>query len=149
LLRHISISKKMIASAAGMTGMNHRSPWNPNPMRILIAETDPQLLADMKQTLEQAGYEVTVANNGMGAWPYIAGANPPDLLVTRLHLGPDSPPGTALGLHAHSRHPRIPVVYIPASAEIAKLADSEHGAILVKPFDMSELMAVIQGLVDP
>jgi DNA-binding response OmpR family regulator len=69
-------------------------------MRILIAETDLAFLTEVKLALEAGGHEVIVANDGMGAWGYLAGTTPPDLLITRLHLGLGSPPGTALGLHA-------------------------------------------------
>ena len=34
-------------------------------MRILVAETDSICLGEMKQALEQAGYEVTMAGDGM------------------------------------------------------------------------------------
>lgn len=74
-------------------------------VRILVAETDLECLAAVKLTLEAIGHEVTVANDGMGAWGYLAGTAPPDLLITRLHLGAGSPPGTALGMHAQSRTP--------------------------------------------
>jgi DNA-binding response OmpR family regulator len=116
-------------------------------MRILIAETDLRLLTEMKQALEQAGHNVTASNNGMGAWGYLTSAEPPDLLVTRLRLGAGAPPGTALGLHAQLAHrPPIPVIYIPSDAERAKLADPEHGAVLVKPFALSELVATVHRL---
>jgi DNA-binding response OmpR family regulator len=116
-------------------------------MRILIAETDLEFLAEVELALEQAGHDVIVANDGMGAWGCLAGTAPPDLLITRLHLGAGSPPGTALGLHAQSHHPRIPVIYIPADGERAKLVDPAHGAILVKPFPVGDLVATIQKLM--
>jgi DNA-binding response OmpR family regulator len=117
-------------------------------MRILIVETDLQFLAEMKQGFEQAGHQVTIANEGMGAWGYLTGTDPPDLLVTRLHLGSGSPPGTALGSQAQAHDPPIPVVYIPATAELAKLADPDHGAILTKPFTVAELVAAANRLLN-
>jgi DNA-binding response OmpR family regulator len=116
-------------------------------MRILIAETDLPLLTEMRRALEQAGHQVTVANDGMGAWGYLAGTKPPDLLVTRLRLGSGSPPGTALGMHAQAQHPRIPVIYIPSSAESAKQADAGHGLVLIKPFPVAELVAAVNRLL--
>ena len=116
-------------------------------MHVLVAETDVSFLAEMTQALEQAGHDVTAANNGMAAWDALMSAKPPDLLVTRFHLGPGMPPGTALGLRAHACHPRIPVIYIPASAEHAVHADPEHGAVLVKPFAVTELIATVQRLL--
>ena len=117
-------------------------------MRILVADSDLVFLREMKQGLEQAGYEVIACGDGMGAWGYLAGAAPPDLVVTRLHLGAGMPPGTALGLHAQTRHPRIPVVYIPSSAErAAQHADPQHGAVLVKPFAVTKLIETVDRLL--
>jgi len=115
-------------------------------MRILLAETDLLFLREMKQALEQAGHLVTASMDGMGAWGYLVGTAPPDLVVTRLHLGAGMPPGTALGLHAYWCRPRIPVIYILTNAEAA-YADPEHGAILVKPFAVADLVATVHRLL--
>jgi DNA-binding response OmpR family regulator len=117
-------------------------------MRILLAETDLLFLREMKQALEQAGHLVTESMDGMGAWGYLVGTAPPDLLVTRLHLGAGMPPGTALGLHAYCCRPRIPVIYIPTNAEAA-YADPEHGSILIKPFAVADLVATVHRLLIP
>jgi CheY-like chemotaxis protein len=115
-------------------------------MRILLAETDLLFLREMKQALEQAGHLVTASMDGMGAWGYLVGTAPPDLVVTRLHLGAGMPPGTALGLHAYCCHPRIPAIYIPTNAEAA-YADPERGTILVKPFAVADLVATVHRLL--
>ena len=115
-------------------------------MRILLAEADLLVLREMKQALEQAGHHVVASMDGMGAWGYLAGTAPPDLLVTGLHPGAGMPPGTALGLHAYRCRPRIPVIYIPTSAE-ADYADPEHGVILVKPFAVADLVATVRQLL--
>jgi CheY-like chemotaxis protein len=116
-------------------------------VRILVAETDLLLLAEMTHALENAGHDVTASTHGMGAWDYLVATPPPDLLVTQIHLGPDMPPGTALGLRAGSHVPPIPVIYIPASIELAKHADPGHGAILVKPFAVLELVEAVNRLL--
>jgi DNA-binding response OmpR family regulator len=116
-------------------------------LRILVAETDLPLLVEMKHSLEQAGHDVVVACGGMAAWDYLTGATPPDLLVTRLRFKPGEPPGTALGLYAANQRPRLPVVYIPASLDLAEHADPEHGTVLVKPFAMAELVEAVTQLL--
>jgi DNA-binding response OmpR family regulator len=71
----------------------------------------------------------------------------PALLVDELQLVRSSPPGTALGLRAQARSPRIPVIYIPSNPERAKLAEAGHGAILIKPFALEELLAAVNRLL--
>lgn len=115
-------------------------------MHILLAETDASLLQDMKQAFEQIGHGVIAASNGMRAWAYLTGTAP-DLLVTCIHIGSGMPPGTALGMHAQSRQPRIPVIYTPASLDWAKHANPGHGAILIKPFAIAELISTAQRLL--
>jgi DNA-binding response OmpR family regulator len=116
-------------------------------MYVLIAETDLELLAEMRLALEESGHAVTVTTDGMSAWSHLTGRRRPDLLITRLHLESGTPPGTALGLRAQASNPPIPVIYIPANAESAKLADRSHGAVLIKPFSVADLVMVSSSLV--
>jgi DNA-binding response OmpR family regulator len=116
-------------------------------MRILVAETDSLFLDEMKQALVEAGYEVTTFTDGMRAWDCLVGPAPPDLVITRLDLGSGKPPGTALGLYAQSCHPRIPVIYVPAGTGRAEHADPGHGAVLVKPFPITDLVKTAHRLL--
>jgi DNA-binding response OmpR family regulator len=115
-------------------------------MRILIAETDLVLLAEMRQALGGAGHTVIPCTDGLRAWDRLVGNSPPDLLITRCELGAGMPPGTALGLRAQCSHPRIPVIYIPGSIERAERVDPEHGTVLVKPFTAADLVATVTRL---
>ena len=117
-------------------------------MHILVAETDSDFLHKMQHALQKAGYEVSVADNGMTAWQHLTSPAPPDLLVTRFRLSAGKPPGTALGAHAYSCQPPIPVVYIPANVDQAKYADPEHGIVLIKPFNLADLVATVRHLLD-
>jgi DNA-binding response OmpR family regulator len=115
-------------------------------MRILMAESDLQFLAEMKPALEKAGHKVITASDGWMGWSLLTGPAPPALLITGLHLGTGAPPGTALGLRAHAHRPRIPVVYVPTTPELAKLAHPDHGAVLSRPFVGAHLVALVHRL---
>lgn len=116
-------------------------------MRILVAEPNLLLLAQIEDALKQAGYDVIKCSDGMGAWTVLNDAAP-DLLVTCIDLGKGTPPGTALGLRAYSFQPPIPVIYTPASVDDAAHAENEHGHVLVKPFPVSELVATVGHLLN-
>jgi hypothetical protein len=83
--------------------------------------------------------------NGMEAWDYLANTALPDRLITSIDLGSGMPPGTALGMQAHSS--KVPVIYIPETAEKAEHADPDHGAVLVRPFDVRSLVEAAQRLM--
>lgn len=117
-------------------------------MHTLIAETDLVFLAETRSAFEKAGHHVTICTDGMQAWDCLVDGSPPDLLVTRLDLGAGTPPGTALGLYARSCDPPVQVIYIPANAERAQLANSDHGAVLVKPFSPAELIQTAHRLLE-
>jgi DNA-binding response OmpR family regulator len=116
-------------------------------MYVLIAETDLELLADIRLALEESGHAVTVTTDGMSAWSHLVGRRRPDLLITRLHLGSGTPPGTALGLRAQASNPPIPVIYIRAKTERAEYVDRSHGAVLIKPFSVADLVIVSASLI--
>lgn len=116
-------------------------------MHILIAETNLIFLAEIRSAFEDAGYLVTTSVDGMEAWTCLVSARPLDLLVTRFDLGLGKPPGTALGMYAQSHDPPIPVIYMPASLARAEYADSEHGAVLVKPFSPTDLVQTANRLL--
>jgi DNA-binding response OmpR family regulator len=118
-----------------------------NSIHVLIAETDLELLDEMRLALEEAGHTVTAVTNGMSAWGHMTARRRLDLLITRLHLGAGAPPGTALGLCAQANDPPIPVLYIPADAEGVEFADPSHGAVLIKPFSVADLVMVASSLV--
>ena len=117
-------------------------------MRILIAESNLQLLAQMRHALGEAGYSVLGASDVWLALGFLTGPAPPNLLVTGLPLGSGSQPGTVLSMRAQAQRPRIPVLYVPATSELAKFANPDHGAVLIKPFAASEFVATVSRLLE-
>ena len=107
-------------------------------MRVLLAETDAALAAELQHAFEANGGTVTAVSSSLAAWDLLA-KDPPDLLVTRLAFGVGQVPGTALGAVASSK--RIPVIYMPSDAARAADAHAEHGAVLIKPFSGAALVA--------
>jgi DNA-binding response OmpR family regulator len=114
-------------------------------MKVLLVEND-ELSADaLGYALEHAGFDVTVMCSPLQAWDHLSRNNRIDLLVTRLSFGPGQIPGTAIGARAWSNG--VPVIYIPATRELATHAVEEHGAVLVKPFAAFTLVTTAQRVV--
>ena len=116
-------------------------------MRILIADTNETFLAAVALALRRAGHKVLTASNGMQAWDYLlATAGRPDILITDIHLGVGSPPGSALGLRARAYQPPLPVIYVPSSPDFAAYADLEHGVVLPQPVAVIDVVNAVKRL---
>jgi DNA-binding response OmpR family regulator len=115
-------------------------------MRILIADDDRVSTTLLGRTLEQWGFEVMVAHDGVTAWERIAGDAPPalaivDWMMPRLD-------GVELCRRIRAAVLPSPVYVILLTARTSRqdlVAGLEAGAddYLTKPFDPDELRARI------
>ena len=113
-------------------------------MKVLIAETDVIFAAKAQLALEQAGCQVVVTEDPFRAWDLLQ-SDRPDLLITRIVFGAGKVPGTALGARAYAD--KIRVIYAPLGADAAVHASDEHGAVLIRPIAITELVATAQRLL--
>ncbi|GAB4385998.1 MAG: hypothetical protein Kow00121_51710 [Elainellaceae cyanobacterium] len=116
-------------------------------MRILLVEDDLHLAESLSEALEAQQYVVDVVRDGESAWRYI-NTLPYDLTlldVTLPYLD-----GLSLCHRMRSSGCHLPVLMLTArdtsSDKVAGL-DSGADAYMVKPFDLSELMAQIRALL--
>jgi two-component system, OmpR family, response regulator len=116
-------------------------------MRLLLAEDDPALGPGLKRNLEQSGFAVDLARNGVDAQA-LGDTEPYDAIV--LDLGLPGRDGLHVLRHWRGRGNRVPVVILTArGAWQEKVAGFQAGAddYLAKPFHTQELMARIQAVV--
>jgi sigma-B regulation protein RsbU (phosphoserine phosphatase) len=115
-------------------------------VRILIADDDRMSTMMLGRTLEQWGFDVVVAHDGVAAWERIAGDKPPELaIVDWMMPGID---GIELCRRIRATPPRSPVYVILLTARTSRqdlVLGLEAGAddYLTKPFDPDELRARI------
>jgi len=114
---------------------------------VLVVEDDGDLRELLVLALEQRGYAPTPAENGVEALVCLQFAPPPALILLNLHM-PIMPGSELLELiRLDERLARIPVVIVtgaPVPLEVGRAAD----AVLPKPFDLEDLWALIDGLID-
>ena len=110
--------------------------------KILIADDDKQFLTAVSLRLENAGYEVIKAGDGMTAIKLAAETNP-DLLILDVHM-PSGDGFTSLEImDRHSNLHTLPVIYITGDKTEDTANNAErHGALAVlqKPIEMQELL---------
>ena len=117
--------------------------------KILITEDSPTILAVIKETLEEAGYDVVTAVDGQEAIDK-AKSQKPDLLVLDLMLPKIDGYKVCAMLKFDKNFKNMPVIILTARAgEVdKKLSDEVHAdAYLIKPVDPKRLIAKVKELL--
>ena len=120
--------------------------------RILVVDDDGAILDLLRLLLESEGYAVTTAASFQQARAAIA-AGPPDLVLSDVRL-PDAAPFALLDeLAADPATAALPVLVCSGAArEIEQAAERlahTESAVLLKPFDIDDLLATVSRLLAP
>jgi two-component system OmpR family response regulator len=116
-------------------------------MRVLIAEDEPTLAAQLRDALAAAGYAVDVTDNGRDAH-FLGSEEPYDAVV--LDLGLPVLDGLSVLRRWRAEGRTMPVLILTArDAWHEKVAGIDAGAddYLAKPFHMEELLARLRALI--
>jgi DNA-binding response OmpR family regulator len=116
-------------------------------MRLLIAEDDPVLGADLKRALERAGYAADWARTGEEA---IAAVAAQSYTLILLDLGLPETSGIEALRAIRRQRQTLPIIIVTAQDRAAqKVAGLDAGAddYVVKPFDLEELLARIRARI--
>lgn len=120
-------------------------PASPSPKkRVLFVEDEDSLRSSYKRFFADR-YEMAFAGSGSEGLAELETFNP-DVLVLDLRL-PDTD-GVALLQRIRQTRGSLPVIVTTAYMSMAPLMsvlDLEHSAYLLKPFDLNELAARIDG----
>ncbi len=116
-------------------------------MRLLLVEDDPRVARLVRQALVEAGYETTVAGDGLAALD-LAEDGDYDLIILDILL----PRLDGLGVCRRLREQRVrtPILMLTARDQVPdRVRGLDAGAddYLVKPFAVEELLARIRALL--
>jgi CheY-like chemotaxis protein len=113
-------------------------------MKILVIEDDP-FIRDMAVTeLEDAGYQVMEAASGGQALRLLQAGIAVDALLTDVRM-PEAT-GWEVAQAYRERFPELPVLYVTGYAE--QMQPVTGGIILSKPYKMSQVISLLNGLPD-
>ncbi len=124
------------------------APMGPRKKRILVCDDDPVILRLLQVNLELEGFDVLSANNGSEAVE-VAIAEDPDLVILDIMMPKMDGYEACEKIKENDRTKDTPIIFLSAKAQ---LADIERGTAsgvseyLTKPFDPSELVALINRL---
>ena len=112
---------------------------------VLVVDDDPRILRMVCTFLKADGYDVVTAEDGSTALDAIA-KGPPALVLLDLNL-PDIN-GDEVFSRARATGYHGPIVLISADMRAQQIAGSLGAAFLEKPFDPSDLFALVEELTD-
>jgi DNA-binding response OmpR family regulator len=116
-------------------------------MRIIVVEDTEKLAKYTKQMLEEEGYAVDIAADGVTGERMIR-AFPYDLVILDIMLPQKD--GIAVCKSLREDEVNLPIIMITARGEVEdRILGLDSGAddYLIKPFDMKELLARIRALL--
>jgi CheY-like chemotaxis protein len=121
----------------------------PRPRRVLVVDDDPGMRAFLQLVLKGEGYAVATAASLGEALAALADG-PPDLVIGDVRL-PGAPAFALLdALRADPTTASIPVVVCSGAVQEIERAGArlarERVAVLLKPFDIDALLAVVDRL---
>lgn len=118
--------------------------------RILICDDDPAILRVLEVNLEVEGYEVLLAHHGEEAYE-VAVAEHPDLIILDIMMPRLDGYQTCAKLKADDSVKDIPVVFLSAKAQQSDIDRGKTFGVadyLTKPFDPTDLLDVVERLLD-
>jgi CheY-like chemotaxis protein len=119
------------------------------PVRILVADDDPDLLRTVARSLERSGAQVTCATNGADLMSHLGDDRPFDLVVADISM----PWMTGLQAMHSVKYAGLgtPTIIMTAlqDAGIAEQVKALGGntVLLRKPFGLEDLKAAVTGLL--
>jgi diguanylate cyclase (GGDEF)-like protein len=114
--------------------------------RILVADDDPALCLLLRETLQEAGYEVLIASDG-DELVRMAQDHPPDLLLIDLMMPLMDGFEAIRQLRNDTRTSHLPMIILTArsaSSEVVVGFDTGADDYIVKPYDIDVLLARIR-----
>lgn len=118
---------------------------NESKARVLIADDDPVIRKLLQVNFRLEGFDADVARHGKECLE-MARAKPPDAVVLDVQMPQMNGWETTLAMRQDPILERIPIVLLTARANEADLRKGQALGVLAhltKPFDPSELVAVV------
>jgi len=116
------------------------------PRNLLIVDDDPEMRSLLSEELEEEGYRVTVAKNGLDVLSDIPFTSY-DMIITDWKLPLRD--GVQILKSVREIHPDMPVILITAfgDAKVRKKVEKSGGVYLQKPFSMEAFKHMVQSML--
>jgi two-component system cell cycle response regulator len=129
------------------------------PRRILVVDDSQLIRMQIREDLEEGGYEVIEAKNGLEAIIHAASPSPPDLITLDIEMPKMNGFETCRKLRdarysrfINGEDHRVPIIFITGNDTIEdRKKGFEMGAVdfIAKPFQKGEILAVANKILNP
>ncbi len=110
---------------------------------VLVVDDDPQILAMLKEALQEDGYDVATARNGIEAMKAVR-RRQPDVILLDLMM-PVVDGAGFMELYRQVPGPHAPILVITAAAGRYRSDSLEHARdVLAKPLSIDRLLAAVR-----
>lgn len=116
---------------------------------VLVVDDNPMILSVLSTLLANEGYEVLSASNGVEALKKIHGRDV-DLILSDVMMPEMDGYTFHTQLRGEAKHAQIPFIFLTALDDRGEMLQGKEVGVddyLLKPFDPSELLAVVKGKI--
>lgn len=110
------------------------------PLHVIVAEDEPLVAVTVGGMLEEGGYRVTLARDGLDALDADS-RDPADVLVTDLRM--PRLDGVALIERMRARRPGLPIVVMTGYSDVFPDASAGRMLIIQKPFWAEQIVRAV------
>ncbi|MCE8034467.1 MAG: response regulator [Halomonas sp.] len=117
--------------------------------KVLVVDDEPNIVLSLEFLMQQAGFEVTTAEDGEGALAEVE-QSPPDLILLDISLPGLSGFDVLEQLRHDPRHARLPIIMLTAHGrEVEREKGLALGAddYVTKPFSTQALVEKVKALL--
>ena len=117
-------------------------------VRVVVVEDEELIRLILVESLMDEGFHVVEAETGDKAAELIDGPEGFHAVVTDIHM-PGERDGVAVGRHARSRHPHIPVIYCTGRPDALQGAGPlrDRDVLVRKPYVPSQIVTALRSLL--
>jgi CheY-like chemotaxis protein len=117
-------------------------------VHVLVVEDEDLIRLILVESLMDEGFHVIEADTGDKAAELIDGSEKFHAVVTDIHM-PGERDGIAVGRHARSCHPQIPVIYCTGRPDALQGAGplGDRDALVRKPYVPSQIVTALRSLL--
>ena len=116
---------------------------DPPAGRVLVVDDDPHILAILQDALQEDGYDVATARNGMEAMTVVRRLRPDVILLDLMMPVVDG--AGFMELYRQVPGPHAPILVITAAAGRYRSDSLEHARdVLPKPLSIDRLLAAVR-----